>query len=661
MRDSLACDGRQILREVVFMYESQFELKRRPFGATPDPRCFMALGSIQDALDELVVCVEQGQGIAVVSAPAGTGKTLLCEKLRIELGNRFETVYLRHSSFLTRRALLQTILCDLNHPYQRQEEQELRLELIPAIRSLNPRREALVLICDEAHLLTEDLLEELRILSDLAEHGRPLVRLVLVGQHALEETLASPNLGALSQRVRAHVSLENFDRMTSLDYIDYRLTWAGGRTEEVFTQESLDLLCSASAGVPRCINQLCDHSLLLAYVSEQKPVTPDTVRDALQDLRQLPLHWNESLVADSTIQSSREFAADSSRSQSIWNTAESDSQMQSIEIGADLPSSESHRELLEFPMPAIHDANSIIDVECIEPSLTSHKATVLDVATDEVALEDALKQEIIAEKSSQDSQINIANGEPQNIRRSISHASRGLVEEFVWDKYAAIDGGFSLPEPPSFEAEIGVVADAAPPDEKKGDTPAAEPVRIDNHLPDETPEIVGEATITQLIEMMECDATSVPIDTEGFDAVCQRLDSWLPEIHDNPVWDRQSSEVGAASEATAESPDADRLKSLEVDLGMAVYELVREVQAGLNPEDEFHSLGENLQEAMNAVVADEVRPTSQIEAWSSTETDELAESETGHATTIVAEGTSIRVRPFRNLFSMLRRKQQGLL
>lgn len=281
------------------MYEASFGLKRRPFAATPDATCFLSSGPIQAALDELVVCVEQGQGIAVLTAPAGTGKTLLCERMCCELDRRYETILLRHASFMTRRALLQTILCELNHTYHQPTEQELRLELFPAIRALQPDREALVLICDEAHQLNDSLLEELRILADFAESGKPLVRLVLVGQPPLEEKLAQPGLEALNQRIRAQINLSPFDRAASLDYIDYRLTWAGGRTDEVFTPGALELIAQASDGVPRCINQLADHTLLLAFVAEQRPAGEELVREALTDLRQLPLHWNEPMPSGS--------------------------------------------------------------------------------------------------------------------------------------------------------------------------------------------------------------------------------------------------------------------------------------------------------------------------------------------------------------------------
>lgn len=293
------------------MYEASFGLKRRPFAATPDASCFLSSAPIQAALDELVVCVEQGQGIAVMTAPAGTGKTLLCERLRLELDERFETVLLRHASFMTRRALLQTILCELNHTYHHPSEQELRLELFPAIRSLQPNREALVLICDEAHQLNDSLLEELRILADFAEAGKPLVRLVLVGQLSLEEKLAQASQEAFNQRIRANVNLGTFDRAGSLDYIDYRLTWAGGRTDEVFTTEALELIAEVSDGVPRCINQLADHSLLLAFVAEQRPVRIDLVREALSDLKQLPLRWNEPHQSLASINHTADFESES--------------------------------------------------------------------------------------------------------------------------------------------------------------------------------------------------------------------------------------------------------------------------------------------------------------------------------------------------------------
>jgi type II secretory pathway predicted ATPase ExeA len=274
------------------MYESFYGLSRRPFSATPDPGCWFRCSRYQAALDELLVCAEQGQGIGILIAPAGAGKTLLCERLIREIGEPFTSVLLRHATYNTRRGFLQTLLCELAQPYDMHTDQELRLGLAPVLKGLHQQGRALLLVVDEAHQLSETLLEELRILADQAEDGRPIVRLVLAGQFGLEEKLAHPTLQALTQRVRAQVPLEPMSLAESTDYIDFRMTWGGGRTTAIFTDEAIAAITRAADGVPRCLNQLCDHALLLGYVNEQRPVTAETVAAALEDLRHLPLPWN---------------------------------------------------------------------------------------------------------------------------------------------------------------------------------------------------------------------------------------------------------------------------------------------------------------------------------------------------------------------------------
>ncbi|MFT5095957.1 MAG: type II secretory pathway predicted ATPase ExeA, partial [Porticoccaceae bacterium] len=189
------------------MYEPFFGMERRPFSATPDPGCFYSSSELQTVLDELTVCVERGQGIGILTASAGIGKTLLCQRLaadlraRDESGSQFECVYLSNSNFPTRRSLLQAILFEMGDEYSRRDEPELRIDLRSRLLSLRPQREALVLIVDEAHLFADELLEELRTLSDLADEGSSLVRIVLSGQHDLEERLTDRSFDALNQRI----------------------------------------------------------------------------------------------------------------------------------------------------------------------------------------------------------------------------------------------------------------------------------------------------------------------------------------------------------------------------------------------------------------------------------------------------------------------------
>lgn len=275
------------------MYEEFFGLQRRPFSATPDANCFVPLEAHQGVLDALAVSCERGQGISVLTGEAGLGKSLVGLRLAFELQPTFATAFLGHSAYATRRALLQAILYELNRPFDRKAEQELRLELASALKSLRTEKQGFVLIVDEAHRLSLPLLDELRLLTLLAEAGEPLARVVLIGDHELEERLAHPELAAFNQRVCCQVDLAPLTQVESLEYLSAHLEFAGGEAEEIFTEEAMEFLAKAADGVPRCLNHLADHALLLAYVTERRPVSAEIVREALDDLKQLPLHWND--------------------------------------------------------------------------------------------------------------------------------------------------------------------------------------------------------------------------------------------------------------------------------------------------------------------------------------------------------------------------------
>jgi type II secretory pathway predicted ATPase ExeA len=283
------------------MYESFFGMQRRPFSATPDPGCFFSCESVQAALDELIVCFERGQGIGILSAPAGMGKTLLCQHLVSETPQRFEVVYLGNANFPTRRSLLQAILFEMGDEYSRKDEAELRLDLRSRLLSIRPAKEAIVLVIDEAHLFADELLEEVRTLADVAHDGSSLVRVILSAQPELEERLTSRSFDALNQRISNQVYLESLTLTESHDYLAHRVAWAGASLDAVFIPEAVDVITRASDGVPRCLNQLADHSLLLAFASDQQPVARQTVCDALEDLKQLPLHWNDVSTGETVV------------------------------------------------------------------------------------------------------------------------------------------------------------------------------------------------------------------------------------------------------------------------------------------------------------------------------------------------------------------------
>jgi len=255
-----------------------------------------------DALRELRTCVERDQGMAVLTAPAGAGKTLLCRRLCRELADRYACAFLGTSRFSSRRALLQGVLYELGQPYIGLSEQESRLGLFDALRTDAGDLHPLLLVMDEAHLLPPRFLEELRTLADYDVQGERLIHVVLSGQLALEETLSEGPLSALNQRVGCHVCLESLTADESADYVRHRLAWAGLETgaETVFSPAALSLIVHASDGNPRRVNQLADHALLIGFADEERPVSLATVQSALVDLRELPLQWNEPLALSLT-------------------------------------------------------------------------------------------------------------------------------------------------------------------------------------------------------------------------------------------------------------------------------------------------------------------------------------------------------------------------
>lgn len=274
------------------MYEGHFQLERRPFAATPDPSCCYLSPTQAPQFENVVRCVEQGRGIAILTGPAGSGKTLLAQVLLTELQSHFTGVYLGTGQFPTRRALLQAILYELGQPYGGMTDQELRLELNTALRNLIAQKDGLLLILDEAHLLADRLLEEVRMLVDLAQHGVPLVRVVLCGNPEFEERLTAPALSAFNQRVACHEPIETLLRSESINYLRYRIQWAGGEADTLFEPGALQLIAEASDGVPRCLNQLAEHSLTQAFLAKAPIATEAIVRQSLAALQHLPLRWN---------------------------------------------------------------------------------------------------------------------------------------------------------------------------------------------------------------------------------------------------------------------------------------------------------------------------------------------------------------------------------
>jgi type II secretory pathway predicted ATPase ExeA len=274
------------------MYESFFGLSQRPFAFAPLANRYFPASSVDAARQVLARIIDRGEGAGLLIGAPGTGKTLLLHVLAEQFAERFGVVLLRCGHIASRRELWQAVLFELKLPYQGLDEGELRLLLTDYALRGDAGLEGLLLLVDEAHTLPVPLLEELRMVTNLARRGEPLVRLVLSGTMSLEEQFAHPRLEAFAQRLAARCYLEPFDRAETSDYVRFQIAVAGGQAESVFAPDAYDTIYRATGGVPRLVNQLCDHALLQAYTDEQRPIGRSAIEEAWSDLQQLPTQWS---------------------------------------------------------------------------------------------------------------------------------------------------------------------------------------------------------------------------------------------------------------------------------------------------------------------------------------------------------------------------------
>ncbi len=267
------------------MYEASFGFDARPFAAIPKIEQYCPSESSENALHTIARCIEREEGPALLFGAAGSGKTLLCKMLAARFRNTMRVAPLAGGRICTRRALLQNILLAMKLPYRGLEEDDLRLQLTEAIQG---ETTGLLLIVDEAQALPLRLLDELKMLTNIGSDGRPRVQLVLAGDAGLEERFTHPKIESFSQRIAARCYLSPLEREDTKNYARLQLQMAGGEAAEIFSDDALDAIHTASHGTPRIINQVCDHALLLGSLTDARPLDALAIEEAWADLQQLP-------------------------------------------------------------------------------------------------------------------------------------------------------------------------------------------------------------------------------------------------------------------------------------------------------------------------------------------------------------------------------------
>ncbi|MCA9212874.1 MAG: AAA family ATPase [Planctomycetales bacterium] len=270
------------------MYETTFQLSRRPFVAIPSTDLYFAAHSIETARTSIVRLIDRYEGPAMVIGPVGTGKSLLSKMLAEYYRNRCRIALIPSGRICTRRTLLQVVLHQLGLAYQSMEEGELRLSLIDHLTSADFCPNGTLLMVDEADALPMALLDELRSMTNLVANGQPCIRLVLFGTPRLEEKFAHPRLESFNQRLAGRYYLEPFNQNETLEYVVSQFEECGGDSTLAFSNESLQAIYRATNGVPRLVNQLTDHALILATADGHTFIDENIVNAAWADLQQLP-------------------------------------------------------------------------------------------------------------------------------------------------------------------------------------------------------------------------------------------------------------------------------------------------------------------------------------------------------------------------------------
>jgi type II secretory pathway predicted ATPase ExeA len=271
------------------MIEAHFGLLRRPFTSTvtPDHACYYPATNHEHALGRLLAGLSDGEGMLLLSGAPGLGKTLLAHCLLDRAGVRpgesseVEAVFLAGTPSRDRSGLLQALLYDLSLPHENRREQEMRLALIDHLLTRYAAGTRFLLVIDEAHHLSAEQLEELRMLGNLEGRSGKAVQVVLIGQPELLATLARPELGSLRQRIAVKATLEPLGPDEAADYLLHHLRAASGRAESIIDDEALALLAEATKGVPRLLNQAAHQALRLAAEAGQARVEVEAVLEAL--------------------------------------------------------------------------------------------------------------------------------------------------------------------------------------------------------------------------------------------------------------------------------------------------------------------------------------------------------------------------------------------
>ncbi len=258
------------------MYKNFFGLRAGPFGASPDPRFLYPVPQVKEALACLEYGITSRKGFVVLTGEVGTGKTTLLKSALANCAQGHISTAFVFNPRLDVLDFFEFVLTDFGIPIQNRTKSGMLLQLNRWLIDRFRLQETCVIAIDEAQHLSWELLEEIRLLTNLETSAEKLVQIILSGQPELEEKLKQPNVRQLRQRVSVWARTLPLSADETQAYVTERLRIAGA-TKRIFDSEAIDQVFRHAKGIPRLINLICEHALIRAYVEQVATVSMDIV------------------------------------------------------------------------------------------------------------------------------------------------------------------------------------------------------------------------------------------------------------------------------------------------------------------------------------------------------------------------------------------------
>jgi len=268
------------------MYESFYSLSGKPFQLSPDARFFYNSSGHNRAMAYLRYGLRQGEGFIVITGGIGTGKTMLVSNLFKELSSENVVAAQLVSTQIDENEVLRMISASYGLAHENLSKAALLRNLEAFFRARRAEGRRVLLVIDEAQNLPQRSIEELRMLSNYQEDGRALLQSFLLGQLELKQTLQGPGMEQVRQRIIAGYHLRPLNREELQAYIEHRLALVGWRNDPKITDAAFDAIFSATGGVPRRVNSLCDRLLLLGSLEEVHEIKDSHVQTAVEEMAQ---------------------------------------------------------------------------------------------------------------------------------------------------------------------------------------------------------------------------------------------------------------------------------------------------------------------------------------------------------------------------------------